>query len=154
MGVGVQDDVDILGWMRRRDVHETEADAIAFQIHYNRPFIIAVAIDAHQRQRRSEAFQPNDETWRANVTEMPDLIRTFGERFEILGQMVVRISEDKDPQRLRFHCNSHPERSAAARKPELTLLPRRLALTLRPCLSTTSDSLRKSLGELRRWVLP
>ena len=103
VGVGVQDDVDILGWMRGRDVHETEADAIAFQIHNKRPFIIAVAVAPHQRHRRPKAFQPNDETWRADITEMPDLIRTFSEGFEILGKMVVRISEDKDPQRLRFH---------------------------------------------------
>ena len=48
----------------------------------------------------------NEQTGRADVAQMPDLIHVVGQCFQIFGEMIVRVGEDKDPQRFAIHLRS------------------------------------------------
>lgn len=96
MGVGVQEHVDILRRLVRRDVNEPKTKAVALQVDEQRPLGIAVAIAAHKRERWPDIFQPNDDARRADIAQMPDLVRPFGQLFQILGQVVVGVGQDEN----------------------------------------------------------
>ena len=101
--MAMEEDVDALRWFRRRDVNEAAADSVSLRVDSQRPFKIGVAIAPNESQRRSNVFQPNDQTGFANVTQMPDLIHIVGECFEIVWEVIVRVSQNEDPQRFAIH---------------------------------------------------
>ncbi|MEY2558398.1 MAG: hypothetical protein QOE34_1823, partial [Verrucomicrobiota bacterium] len=54
MGMTVQNDIDILGRVIRRDVDEPTPNPIALQIQRDWPIEIAIAIATHHRDRRTK----------------------------------------------------------------------------------------------------
>ena len=82
---------------------EAKADAVSFQIYEQRPLEIAVAVAAHQRHLRPDVFQVQEQTGRADIAEMPDFVCAFRQRRKVVGEMIVRIGENKNPERLRRH---------------------------------------------------
>ena len=101
---------------------EAKADAVSFQIYDQRPLEIAVTVAAHQRHRRSDVFQVQEQTGRADIAEMPDFVCAFRQRRKVVGEMIVRIGENKNPERLCRH-PCHPARSEALCNQQVTLLP-------------------------------
>jgi hypothetical protein len=102
MGMCVQENIDIR-WRRRWcDMDEAKANPVANEINHRGPFEIAIAIPAHQGNRRAQALQPNEQARRAKVTEMPDLVRAVNQSLEIFRQMIMGIGEDKNAKRRHF----------------------------------------------------
>jgi hypothetical protein len=103
VSVGVEEDIDVLGRARGRNVNQPKADAVSFQVDGDRPLKIGIAIPAHDCDRRSDAFQPNEQAGRAEVAEMPDFIDVVCQCFEVFREVIMRIGENKDPQRFAIH---------------------------------------------------
>lgn len=91
MGVSVQNDVDIFRDVIRRNVHEPTPDPVPFQINRERPVEIAVAISAHDRDRRPERLDRLQDSRVANIAQMPDFIHAGGKRLDLGRQFVVRV---------------------------------------------------------------
>ncbi|MEY2562342.1 MAG: hypothetical protein QOH88_535 [Verrucomicrobiota bacterium] len=108
MGVTVQQDIDIFRRAIRWNVDEPKTDAVPFQIDDQRPLVIAIAIPAHNRHRRADLFKRLEKTRIAHIAEMPDLVASFRQRFEISGEMIMRVGQDKNAQRYRHSLSSHP----------------------------------------------
>ena len=107
MGVAVENYVDIFRGAIRRDVNETKSDSVSLQVDRERPIEIAVAISAHDGDRRPERLNCLQNAGRTNIAEMPDLVRIARQGFEIPRQFVMRVGEDEN-----FHA---PGGSAAPR---------------------------------------
>ena len=86
---------------------EAKANPVANEIDHRRPFEIAIAIPAHQGNRRPQALQPNEQARRTKVTEMPDLVRALNQTLEIFRQMIMGIGENKNSERRHFALLHH-----------------------------------------------
>src|SRR4051812_18472892 len=78
MRVAVQQNVQCSRWTCGRDVDQSKADAISLQIELERPLHVAVAISPNDTKRRSDGADALEESWRANISEVPDLIHPCG----------------------------------------------------------------------------
>jgi hypothetical protein len=101
--MAVQEDVDLLRRLRRRNVDEPETDAIALQIDEQRPIRFGVAIAAHEGDGRADIFQPNEQTGRAEIAQVPDLIDVVRQRLKVFWKTIMRVGEDKDSQGFGVH---------------------------------------------------
>ena len=81
---------------------QAKANPVANEINHRGHSEIAIAIPAHQGNRRAQALQPNEQARRAKVTEMPDLVRAVNQSLEIFRQMIMGIGEDKNAKRRHF----------------------------------------------------
>ena len=104
VGVAVQHNIYVCRQSRWRNVDQAEADAVALQVDADRPIHIAVAITPHDHDRRADYPQCLQQMWRADVAEVPDLIRAFSEPLWVRRQMVVRVSEDENAERHQLSC--------------------------------------------------
>ena len=101
MRVTVQDNTDIFPRKRsglRRNVHKAKANASAHKIDNQRPLRIAVAISAHNCHRRTNRAKFIQDAFRANIAEMPNLIRVSHQDRDFLGQTIVCIGQNKNAQ--------------------------------------------------------
>jgi len=99
MRVTVQHNTDIFPRKRsglRRNVHKAKANASAHKIDNWRPVRTAVAISAHHCHRRTDGAQFIENPCRANIAEMPNLIRVSRQNRDFLGQTIVRIGQNKN----------------------------------------------------------
>jgi hypothetical protein len=96
MRVAVKNDVDIFRRAFRWNVDEAKSHAVSFQIDYQRPFGIAVAISPHDRDGRPDILERFEKTRRADIAQMPDFIRARRQRIDVGGQMIVGVGQDKD----------------------------------------------------------
>lgn len=94
MRVSMENDVNILGRMVRRNMDEPKSHAVPFQIDEERPLEIAVAISANDGDGRPDRLDRAQDTRRAEVAEVPDFISARRQRFQRCRQMVVRIGDD------------------------------------------------------------
>jgi len=108
--MSMEEHIHFIRWVCRRNVHQTEAKPVALQVDDQRPIEVAVTIPAHQGDRWPEAFQPNEKTWSTQIAKMPDLVDSFGQRFQILRQMIMGIGEDKHAQRRHSQFLHQPEK--------------------------------------------
>jgi len=96
MGMSVKNHIyvcrDAVGW----NVDEPEAETVSGEIGIERPFDISIAVSANNGQRRTDILQSLDNTQRADIPEMPNLIDSFGESFDVARQMIMSIRQDKD----------------------------------------------------------
>lgn len=94
----VQDNIDIFPRKRsglRRNMHKAKANASAHKIDNERPIRIAVAISAHHCHRRTNPAKIIQDAFRANIAEMPNLIRVSSQDQDFLGQTIVCIGQNK-----------------------------------------------------------
>ena len=77
MRMTVQDNTDIFRRTLRRNVHKAKANASTHKIDNERPVRIAVAISAHHCHRQPNGAQFIQNPFRANIAEMPDLVRAL-----------------------------------------------------------------------------
>jgi hypothetical protein len=94
--VPVQENIDIVRWSIRRNVVQTEFQPASHKVENQRPFEIAVAISAHNRDAWSNRTQLIKNRFRANIAKMPDFISVFGHFAYALRQTIVRVGEDED----------------------------------------------------------
>jgi len=97
MRVTVQDNIDIFRRTLRRNVHKAKANASAHKIDNQRPVEIVVAIAAHNRDRRTDGAQFIQNSFRANIPQMPDFAGLSRQDRDFLGQTIVCIGQDKNP---------------------------------------------------------
>jgi hypothetical protein len=57
--------------------------------------VIAIAVSAHQRQRRTDCAQFISNPFIAHITQMPDLVRATRELTNERRQFVMRVSDDE-----------------------------------------------------------
>ena len=99
MRVTVQDNIDIFPRKRsgfRRNVHKAKANASAHKIDNERPVRIAVAISAHHCHRQPDGAQFVQNPFRANIAEMPNLIRVSRQDQDFPRQTIVCIGQNKN----------------------------------------------------------
>ena len=96
MRVTVQDNIDIFRRTLRRKVRKAKANASAHKIDNQRPVGIAVTISAHNRHPRTNRPKFIQDAFRANIAEMPNLMRVLRQNRDFLGQTIVCIGQNKN----------------------------------------------------------
>jgi len=94
--VPVQENIDILRRSIRRNVLKSEFQPTSRKVENQWPVEIAVAVSAHNDHGRSNRPQLIENSFRANIAKMPDLISVFGHLRHALRQTIVRVCENKD----------------------------------------------------------
>ena len=82
--VPVQENIDVIRRMIRRNVLQAEFQPTARKVENQRPFEIAVAISAHNRDARSNGTQLIKNRFGANIAKVPDLISVFSHLLHVL----------------------------------------------------------------------
>ena len=119
----MQNNIDIVGRIFRRYVDEPEVQTFARKIDDQRPIFVPIAISANNSQRPADCFEIQRDGWLANVTKMPNLVRSVGKIDDCLGEFIMSISEDEN-----FHSAETP--NTRPRIPRKLQCPRRQALAL------------------------
>jgi hypothetical protein len=96
----VQKNVDIVRRLIRRNVLKTEFRSTAHKIDDQRPFKIAVAIAAYDRDAWADRAKLIENAFRANISKMPDFVCIFSQFLHLLRQAIVRVRQDENAQRL------------------------------------------------------
>jgi len=99
----VQKNSDVVRRLIGRNVLKTEFQSTARKIDDQRPVEIAVAIPAHESDSGSNRAQLVENAFDAEISEMPDFIRIFGNFLYCFRQTIVGVRQDEDTQRL-FRC--------------------------------------------------
>ena len=94
----MQNNINIIGRDIRRNMFQSESQARPCKIDNQRPVGIAVAISAHNRDRRTDGAQFIQNDFRANITQMPDLVRVARKIDNFLRQLVVRVRDNENPK--------------------------------------------------------
>ena len=91
----MQNNIDIIGRKIRRNMFQPKSQTLSRKIDNQRPLGIAVAISAHNRDRRTDGAQLIRNDFRANIAEMPDLVRVARKIDNFLRQLVMSIRNNK-----------------------------------------------------------
>ena len=78
------------------NVLQTKSQTAAHKIDNQRPLKITVAISAHKCDWRTNRAQFIQNSLRANIAQMPDLIGISPQDRQFLGKLIVRIRENED----------------------------------------------------------
>ena len=92
----MQNDIDIVGRNIWRNMFQPKSQPLSLKIDNQRPLGIAVAISAHDSDSRSDCKQFIQNDFRANIAEMPDLVRLARKIDNFLRQLVVSVRQNKD----------------------------------------------------------
>ena len=106
--MGVQEDIDIIRRMLRRNVLQSEFQTATPKINDNRPLEIGIAISAHDDHGRTNRAKLVKNRFRAYVAKMPDFIGMFGYLLDAIRQTIVCVGKNKNPSeffgfRMRTH---------------------------------------------------
>jgi hypothetical protein len=82
------------------NVLQAKLHPVSDQLYHQGPIVIAVAIAANNCERRTEGAYFIENTFRAEVAQMSDLIRAFRQNRDGCGQAIVRIGQNEYAQRL------------------------------------------------------
>jgi hypothetical protein len=80
----------------RRYMLKAKFSSVPVEIDNERPAGVTVTITAHNDQRRTDRPQLIQNPFRANISQMPDLVRFTGKIDDPRRQFIVSISEDED----------------------------------------------------------
>lgn len=101
----MQNNIDIPGPRKRSGLRwkmlEPEAFLAADKIDNQRPIKIAVAISAHHGDARGNGAQFIQNSLRANVAQMPNLVRARSKMDNCWRQFVMRIGENEYAEHFR-----------------------------------------------------
>ena len=93
----MQHDIDIFRRLRRRNMLETEFQSTANEIDNQRPFEVGVTISAHESYSWTDCAKFVQNSFRADVSKVPDFICIPRQLADIFRQTVVRISQNENP---------------------------------------------------------
>jgi hypothetical protein len=96
--VGVQENIDIIRRMIRRNVLQSQFQPTSRKVENQRPLEIAIAISPDNRDGRSNRTHLIKNRSRANIAKMPDLICVLGNLSYALRETIVRVGENEDTQ--------------------------------------------------------
>jgi hypothetical protein len=100
--VAMQNNINILGRSLRRNVLESDTFLAADKIDHQRPLKIAVAISAHDGDARGNGTQFIQNSLRANIAQMPNLVRARSKIDNSWRQFVVRIGKNEYAEHFRW----------------------------------------------------
>jgi hypothetical protein len=100
MCVAVQQNVDIRRRDFRRDVDQTKTHAVPLELFRKRPRAFAIAIAADDDHRRANVANAPKQIRRGDVAQVPNFINAGCELREVRRQVVVRVREDENAERL------------------------------------------------------
>jgi len=103
----MQDNIDIIGRNIRRNMFEPKSKTSSLKIDNQRPLGFAVAISAHNRDRRTDRAQFVQNAFRADISQMPDLIRLARKIDNFLRQLVMSVRQNKDRHLHLCRCFNH-----------------------------------------------
>ena len=92
----MQHNIDIIGRNVWRNMFQPKSQTLSLKIDNQRPLGIAVAVSAHNRDRRTSCTQFIQNYLCANITQVPDLIRVARKIDNLLRQLVMRVRNDKN----------------------------------------------------------
>lgn len=98
----MQNDIDIIGRDVRRNMFQPKSQPVVHKIDNQRPIEIAVAVSAHNRDRRTDCSQLIQNYFRAHISQMPDLIRLARKIDNLLRQFVMRVRQNKDSGHIEY----------------------------------------------------
>jgi hypothetical protein len=106
--VGVQENIDIIRRMIRRNVLQPESQTAPPKINDKRPLEIGIAISAHDDHARTNRAKLVKNRFRTNIAKMPDFISMFCYLLYTIRQTIVRVGENENPSgffgfRMRIH---------------------------------------------------
>jgi len=132
MSVTMQNNIDIVGRMIRRNMDKSKLQSFARKVDHQWPVRIPIAISAHDGERRPDRLQIVGDRRLANVAEMPDLVGFDGEIKNRRREFVMRISENKDAQCIHFRTADDADNAdiASASRKIIRLNPRNPRLVL------------------------
>ena len=78
---------------------KSEFQSTADKIDNQRPFKVAVAISAHERDSRTDSAKFIQNPFCTNVSKVPDLICILRHLADVFRQTIMRISQNKNPCR-------------------------------------------------------
>src|SRR5207244_10670605 len=85
----MQNNIDIVGRNIRRNMLQPKSQSSSDKIDNQRPFRIAVAISANNRDRRPDPAQLIHNDLRSNIAKMPDLAVAARKLANLLGQLAM-----------------------------------------------------------------
>ena len=94
--MAVQNHIDIFWPIVWRDMDEPNPNSVSLYIQPQRPLGIAVAVAAYDGDWRAETLDRLQNSRRANIAEMPDLIGAGRKRFQVPRQLVMRVGQNED----------------------------------------------------------
>ena len=94
----MQDNIDIVGRHIRWNMFQPKSQALSLKIDNQRPLGIAVAISAHNRDRRADRAQFIQNDFLTHIAEMPNLIRVARKIDNFLRQLVMSIRDNENPK--------------------------------------------------------
>lgn len=94
----MQHNIDIVRRNVGRNVHQSKLQSFAPMIDNQWPVVVPIAVSAHDRQRRTDRFEIERDRWLANVAQVPDLVGIAREIENVLRQLVMRVSQYKNPK--------------------------------------------------------
>jgi hypothetical protein len=101
--VPVQEKINVIGQMVGRYMLETEFQSAAHKIDNEWPFVIAVAIPAHDNDLRPNRAELVENGLRANIAKVPDFISVLGDFANRFRQTIVGVGQNENMQSvLRF----------------------------------------------------
>ena len=103
----MQNNIDIIGRNVWRNMFQAKSQSVARKIDNQRPLGIAVAVSAHNRDRRTDCTQFIQNYFRANIPQMPDLIRIARKIDNFLRQLVMSVRQNKDRHLHLSRCFNH-----------------------------------------------
>ena len=98
----MQKNIDIVGQLIGRNVLKTEFQSTADNINDQWPFEITVAISANDSDSGSNRAELIENAFRADISEMPDLIGVICDFLHVLRQTIVRVRQDENARCLLF----------------------------------------------------
>ena len=96
VGMTMQNNIDITRRRLWRNMLQAKSQSVARKIDNQRPLGIAVAVPARNRDRRTGRTQFIQNYFRANIAQMPNLIRVARKIDNLLRQLVMRVRENKN----------------------------------------------------------
>src|SRR5437588_13123112 len=95
----MQNNIDIIGRNIRRNMFQPKSQTAANKIDNQRPLGITVAVSSHDRDWRAARAKLIQNYFRANVTEVPDLISLPRKIDNFLRQLVMSVRNNEHSHR-------------------------------------------------------
>jgi len=96
----MQNNIDVIRYVVRRYVLQAKLQSAPRKIDNQWPVEIAVAIASHDGDSRHNRAKLVENALCANVAQMPDFVRIFGDFSHFFRQTIVRVRQNEDAQRL------------------------------------------------------
>jgi len=131
----MQNNIDIIGRNIRRNMFQPKSQTLSRKIDNQRPLRIAVAISTNHGHRRTDRAQFIQNDFRANIAQVPDLVRLARKIDNFLRQLVMRVCDDQDAHCIHFRTADGADNADITSAPTkiIRLNPRNPRLVL-PCV--------------------